>query len=308
MRNVSFLQQSIPPPAAPTRRRVVDTEYFAALVGKEAADRLIRGAGLAAESAPLPQTLDMVTFWRLCAENIQARNDESHGVAAEPVACGSLSLLFMAANQADDLGAALQRLSEAISLIRKECRVRLVLGNTTVRFTLAPLAGSDLRAEIYVECMMIVTHCALRWMTGLPLVPLRVRGAAALQAMGGEILDALQAPVARRGEGVTLIYRRTDMNAPILQFRRHAATAGGSSRSCSDRWPHGLAGISRRPAFAAASGDGAGRECCDLAPAPRRGRVVLSPAFGRIPRKDTARSAGHATSGDRDRRSVGPFR
>ena len=215
MLSVSFPQQTRLAPAA-TGRRVVDTEYFATLVGEAVADRLIRHAGLAADGAHLPQTLDMVTFWRLCAENIRTCNDESHGVAAEPVPCGSLSLLFMAANQSENLGEALRRLSEAVGLIRKECRARLVVGADTVRFTLAPLAGGDPRAEIYVECMMIVTHCALRWMTGRPLLPLRVRGAAALAAMGGEILDALRAPVARRGEGVTLIYRSKDMDAPIL--------------------------------------------------------------------------------------------
>jgi hypothetical protein len=90
-------------------RRSVDTAYFSTLVGPEAAARLLRRAGLTDADGALPASIDMADFWRLCAENIQATNDETHGVAAEPVPLGSLSVLFTAAKEADDLMGALER-------------------------------------------------------------------------------------------------------------------------------------------------------------------------------------------------------
>jgi AraC-like DNA-binding protein len=90
-----------------------------------------------------------------------------------------------------------------------------------MRLTIAPAAPSSgpaatARVAIYCECFAIVIHCALRWMTGRRLDPVRVRGAAELQAMGGELLLALGAPVKRRGAGVSIDYAADDLAAPIL--------------------------------------------------------------------------------------------
>lgn len=169
------------------------------------------------EGEAMPAVIDMVTFWRLCAENIQASNDESHGVAAEPVPLGSLSMLFTAAKEADDLGGALERLAAAARLIRKECHLAIGKGRDTVRLTLTPTPPGELRPEIYAECFIMVAHCALRWMTGRRLDPVSVRGSAALRRFDGSVLQALGAPVIHRGEGCTIVYRAADMKAPILQ-------------------------------------------------------------------------------------------
>jgi len=198
-------------------RGSVDTEYFSTLVGQNAAVRLFRRAGLMDADGVPPASIDMVTFWRLCAENIQAINDESHGLAAEPVPLGSLSVLFTAAKDSDDLMEALERLTATARLIRKECRVGLGKSHGAVRLNVSPTERGSLRAEIYVECFILVAHCALRWMTGRRLDPLLVRGAAALKGVNGALSFAPHAPLVRRGEGATIVYRREDMSAPILE-------------------------------------------------------------------------------------------
>ena len=195
--------------------RSVDTAYFSTLVGTEAAMRLLRRAGLLGVDGAPPASIDMAEFWRLCAENIQATNDETHGVAAEPVPRGSLSVLFTAAKEADDLMGALERFAAVARLIRKECRVSLGRGRDAVRLNVTPVDRGSLRAEIYVECFIIVAHCALRWMTGRRLEPVRVRGAAALRMMGGALV-APHARLVRHGEGATIAYRLEDTKAPIL--------------------------------------------------------------------------------------------
>jgi AraC-like DNA-binding protein len=196
-------------------RQRVDSRYFSVLVGTEAAERLFRRAGLMSGDAP-PPTMDLVSFWRLCVENIQAGNDESHGVADEPVPLGSVSMLFTAAKEADDLLGALERFTAAARLIRRECRVSLGRNRETVRLTVRPAGRGSLRAEIYCECFLMVAHCAFRWMTGERLDPVLVRGAAEAKPLGGAIMDALHAPLIRRGEGATIVYSRRDMRAPIL--------------------------------------------------------------------------------------------
>jgi AraC-like DNA-binding protein len=163
-----------------------------------------------------PPTLDLVSFWRLCVEDIQASNDESHGVAAEPVPLGSVSVLFTAAKEADDLLGALERFTAVARLIRRECRVSLGRNRETVRLTVRPIARGSLKAEIYCECFLMVAHCAFRWMTGERLDPVLVRGAAEAAPLGGAIMEALRAPLIRRGEGATIVYSRRDMAAPIL--------------------------------------------------------------------------------------------
>jgi hypothetical protein len=165
-------------------RRSVDLAYFTTVVGTDAAMRLMRRAGLLGADGAPPATLDMADYWRLCAENIQATNDESHGVAQAPVPLGSLSVLFIAAKEADDLMGALERFVAAAKLIRKECHISLGRGRDTVRLNITPVDRGSLKAEIYCECFILVAHCALRWMTGRRLDPVMVRGCAALKVMG----------------------------------------------------------------------------------------------------------------------------
>jgi AraC-like DNA-binding protein len=218
---VELGRSGVAPRSVKKLRQSIDTRYFSALVGPDAAERLFRRAGLMAGDA-LPPTMDLVSFWRLCAENIQASNDESHGVAAEPVPQGSVSMLFTAAKEADDLLGALERFTAAARLIRRECRVSLGKGRQTIRLTVRPAESGSLKAEIYCECFLMVAHCAFRWMTGERLDPVLVRGAAAAKPLGGAIMEALHAPLVRRGEGATIVYGRQDMGAPILEQKYRA--------------------------------------------------------------------------------------
>jgi AraC-like DNA-binding protein len=194
----------------------IGVHYFLTLIGRKEGAALIIRSGLADSEETLPQTIELPVFWRLCAENILANNDESHGVAREPVPQGSLSVLFMSAKEADTLTEALERLSEAARLIRKECKISVRRSRHGAHFTILPSGRANPRAEIYVECFAVVAHCALRWMTGRQLDPVSVRGAASLRQMGGTLLSVLKAPCARRGAGVTITYGKEDVNAPIL--------------------------------------------------------------------------------------------
>jgi len=197
-------------------------DYFSTLIGRKNAERLARRSGLVNGSRALPAMLDLPTFWRLCAENIQALDDESHGIAADPVARGSLSVLFMSAKEGDTLGEAIERFTGAARLIRKECRFVLGKSRGVYHLTIRPLKVDDVRAEIYVECFAVVAHCAFRWMTGRRLDPLQLRGAAGLRGMGDTILNSLHVPVVRRGAGVTLSYGAKDVTAPILALKYKA--------------------------------------------------------------------------------------
>jgi len=195
--------------------QTIRTEYLATLIGRDAAARLIGRSGLAPRGE-LPQSVDLPTFWRLCTENIQLRNDETHGVAAEPVPRGSLSVLFTAAKEADTLMDALKRFTATARLIRKECLVTLRRNGETVHLTTVPRGADSRRAEIYVECFTVVTHCAFRWMIGRRLDPVQVRGAAELRGVDDALLASLHTPMVRRGRGTTIVYALKDMRAPIL--------------------------------------------------------------------------------------------
>jgi AraC-like DNA-binding protein len=204
-----------------TAPALIDTSYLAALVGAPRVALLYAETGLAAPGAALPERIEMADFWRCCAENIRLTNDESHGTAPAPVPRGSLSLLVMAAKEADRLDGALHRLVDAARLVRQEVRLTLTHGRGITRLTVAPAqtAATDaaaLRMAIYGECFAIVIHCALRWMTGRRLDPVHVRGAARLREMGGELLLALGTPIRRQGEGVSIDYAAADLTAPIL--------------------------------------------------------------------------------------------
>ena len=202
--------------------QTIDTKYFLTLAGQDRATRLLARAGIAKKGGELPATLDLQLFWRLCAENIQSLNDESHGVAREPVPRGSLSVLIMSAKESDTLLGAVERLSEAANLIRKECAVVVGKSHDAMHLTVRPRGAATVRAEIYVECFAIVVHCALRWMTGRRLDPVHVRGAAKLRAMGATLLPAFNAPWVRRGAGITITYAQQDVNAPILPLKYKA--------------------------------------------------------------------------------------
>ena len=201
---------------------LIDTEYFSELVGEDNARLLFQRAELLGPGGEPPVTLDMITFWRLCAENIRMIDDESHGVAVAKVPRGSLSVLIRSAKEADDLSEALDRLVETARFIRKECVLSLSRGRGVVRLTLKASERADRRTEIYLECFIIVIHCALRWMTAKRLDPVRVRGAACLKDLGGELLMALHAPVVRRGEGVSIDYHSQDMTARVLEQKYNA--------------------------------------------------------------------------------------
>jgi AraC-like DNA-binding protein len=198
--------------------QAVSVDYLSTLVGRSEAVRLLANAGLEHHDH-----IDLPAFWRLCAENIQRLNDESHGVAAEPVPRGSLSLLYTSAKEADTLQEALKRFTETARLIRKECRVTLRNSKDAVHLTILPASQSDARAEIYGECFAVVTHCAFRWMTGRRLDPLRVRGSAILRALDGDaMLGSLHAPLTRSGSGVTIVYDIADVGAAILSKKYKA--------------------------------------------------------------------------------------
>ena len=196
--------------------QTLPTEFFLILAGRDEAERLIVRAGLASATGALPADLGLPTFWRLCAENIRLKDDETHGVAAERVPRGSLPLLFISAKEADTLAEALERLTAVAPLIRKECSITLGRSRAALHLTLRPVILDDVRAEVYVECFALVLHCALRWMTGRRLAPVHVRGAARIADMGEGLLPALDAPMTRKGSGVTITYGRNDTSAPIL--------------------------------------------------------------------------------------------
>ena len=196
--------------------RDIDSRYLLDLVGHRRAAALLAGSELGGESGRFPPRLHPATFWRLCTENIQHHDDETHGIAAEPVPRGSISVLFSAAKEADTLAEALSRFAATARLIRKECRFTVGRSRNALHFTALPSEAGGVRAEIYVECFVIMIHCALRWMTGRRLDPLTVRGSAQLAHMGEGLLAALHVPVRRSGEGITIHYNLQDARAPIL--------------------------------------------------------------------------------------------
>jgi len=242
----------------------IDTAYFTALVGLPRARSVLANAGIAPAAGPLPPALDMIDFWRACALNIQTGNDESHGIAAEPVPRGSISVLFTAAKEADDLGGALRRLADAARFIRRDCTIALSRGRGVVRLTIHPnpdprLPDAALRGEIYAECFAIVLHCAVRWMAGRAIAPVRIRGAASLAGIGHGLLDAMHVPVVRHGDGIAIDYDAADMALPVLaqkytawgeaEFGAFVAMLGEEEAPAGDE-PAQLAALFARGCFA----------------------------------------------------------
>ena len=118
-----------------TARLEVSADYFKTLVGPARAMDLLVRAGLTTPDAAPPAAIDVLDFWRCCAQNIQLTNDESHGIADGPVPRGSLSVLFTAAKEANDIGGALRRLVDAARLVRRDCTLTLSRGQGILRLT-----------------------------------------------------------------------------------------------------------------------------------------------------------------------------
>ncbi len=106
-------------------------------------------------------------------------------------------------------------LAAGATIIRPDLSVGLAHRHGALRLSVALGGCPSLAAEIYVEALVVVIHCAVRWAVGRPLAPVKVRGSAALTPFGSSLLDVLAVRVDREGSGATLTYAAEDAATPF---------------------------------------------------------------------------------------------
>ncbi len=208
-------------PRAPSRSlhpaSLLPISYGIDYFGEGTTRRLLESAGLCLPLQCLPSIIDKTDFWQLCVERIRETNDEGHGLTRQFIPKSTWSTIFSAVNQMDTLGLGLKKLAEIVSIIPSDLTVKIGYSANGVHVTYA-LSGdvtASTRAERYVEVMAIVCHCVFHWITSHTIVPLRLRVSSALHEQDGCLLSGIKCCRTRHGEGVTIVYNKTDMALPL---------------------------------------------------------------------------------------------
>lgn len=200
----------------------VPLRYLTLLVGEDAAEQLLRRAGIPAHD---PRNEDgggaipSITFLNLCLEHMRNVEDESYGIAPEKVARGAFGLLMAAASQGDDLADALHRFADAAPILRRDLQFKIQQSRNRLQLTIVARGPRSARKEFMVEVFAVTLQCALRWLTGRRLRPLNVRVCEPMPGFEHSVLKVFCCPTPASGEGLTISYAPEDAEAALLPVK-----------------------------------------------------------------------------------------
>lgn len=204
---------------SPGRRPGVSSAYIAALIGRAALEQILNRLDRVAGSQSHGETIDYVTAWKILNANVETMADEGHRLSNTAVPTGNFELLIASMVQGASLADGLVRMANGARILRPDLEFQVSSRQGRAQLTVRFARGESLAQAIYLEALVTVIHCAVRWGLDLAIDPLRVRGPAIVSADQGSWLHLLGPAVQRQGEGVSVVYSAEVSSA---RFRQHA--------------------------------------------------------------------------------------
>ncbi len=225
----------LPQDAEPVRweDRGVGFDYLAALLGADSTRAIMASLGVRPEAV-----IDYVAAWKILNASVARSGDESHRLSGDGVPEGNFDLLMASVLQGEDLTDGLRRFAAGARILRPDLKVMVTVHGCQPHLTIDFASPGALAQDIYLEALIVVMHCAVRWSLERPVKPVRVRGPASVDGAPGSFLNLLGRSVRREGTGVTLVYDAADGAAPFrarVFARWHDATFAEYTRLVDDR-------------------------------------------------------------------------
>ena len=197
----------------------VSPAYVAALIGRATLEQILDRLDRVAGSHSHGEIIDYVTAWKVLNANVETMADEGHRLSNTVVPTGNFELLIASMVQGASLADGLARMANGARILRPDLNFQISSRQGRVQLTVHFASGESLAQAIYLEALVTVIHCAVRWGLERAADPLRVRGPAIVGADQGSWLNLLGPAVQRQGEGVSVVYSAEVSAAP---FRQHA--------------------------------------------------------------------------------------
>jgi AraC-like DNA-binding protein len=215
------------PTSPPMRQIGVRSAYIAALIGRATLEQILSRLGLVDGSHSQGEFINFITAWKVLNANVESMADEGHRLSNTAVPTGNFELLIASMVQGTSLADGLTRMVNGSRILRPDLDFQVSVRQGCAQLTVCFSSGETLAQAVYLEALITVIHCAVRWGLEQAVDPLRVRGPAIVAANDGSWLSLFGPPVQRKGEGVTIVYPAEASAAPFRQhaFRRwHDAT------------------------------------------------------------------------------------
>jgi AraC-like DNA-binding protein len=197
----------------------VSSAYVEALIGRATLEQILDRFDRVEGPHNHGDIIDYITAWKVLNANVETMADEGHRLSNTAVPTGNFELLIASMMQGASLADGLARMANGARILRPdlEFQVSSRLGRLqlSVRFG----GGESLAQAIYLEALVTVIHCAVRWGLEQAVDPVRVRGPAIVGANQGSWLNLFGPAVQRQGRGVSVVYSSETSAAP---FRQHA--------------------------------------------------------------------------------------
>lgn len=200
----------------------VGFDYLAALLGAESTRGIMNSLGVRPEVV-----IDYVVAWKVLNASVARSGDESHRLSGDGVPEGNFDLLMASVLQGENLTDGLRRFAVGARILRPDLKVLVAVHGCQPRLTIDFASPGGVAQDIYLEALIVVMHCAVRWSLERSVKPVRVRGPTGVDGACGSFLNLLGKPVRREGAGVTIVYEASDGVAPfrVRGFARwHDAT------------------------------------------------------------------------------------
>lgn len=205
----------------------VSLYYATNFFGRDTALRLFETGGLWRPGKNLPETISKTDFWMMCLDNINRNNDEGHGCTCRPLPKSSWGMIFSAVNHMETVGQGLYRFVELLPILSSGLTASLghSAGQVHLTYSLDDRITDFERGERYIDLIALVFHCALLWGTARCLPPASVRLSGRLNEKDGSMAAGLSPNRSRDGTGITIVYKRQDMDIPlgVRRYRRWAS-------------------------------------------------------------------------------------
>ena len=133
-------------------------------------------------------------------------SDEGHRLSNTAVPTGNFELLIASMMQGASLADGLGRMANGARILRPDLEFQVSSRQGRVQLTIRFSNGETLAQAIYLEALVTVIYCAVRWGLEQAVDPLRIRGPAIVGADQGSWLNLFGPAVQRQGQGVSIVY------------------------------------------------------------------------------------------------------